>query len=170
MERQILGAHKKIKYILTLVCVALALIGIGVYFNVNEENKLPGNVSVTLNENTTETLTTDISNIYPGSSVPYTIHLNGKNIVNLNFYLSFEGDDNCENRLENYINVTVETKQNIIENPLKDLLDNKEPIDLGKCVDQIIITYSMPEYVGNDAKGAEANYYVALLAKRMELN
>ncbi len=165
-----MGAYKKIKYVLTMICILLALIGIGVYFNIAKENKLPGNVSVTLKENTTQTLSTKISNIYPGSSTSYTIHLNGKNIVNLNVYLSFRDSDNDENQLKNYINVKVETKQVIIENSLKELLDdNSKILNLGMRTNQIIITYTMPESVGNEAKGAEANFYVDLLAKTMEL-
>lgn len=163
-----MSANQKIKYVLTIMCVLLAVIGVAVYFNIPKENELQDNVTLSLKEDTTKTLKAKISNIYPGSSHSYTIHLDGNNIDSLNVYLTFRDKNKNENQLKNYIDVKIETNQKTIESSLKELLENNETYNLGMKTNQIVITYTMPEEVGNEAKGTEAIFYIDLKAKALE--
>ncbi len=163
-----MSTNQKIKYVLTIMCVLLAVIGVTVYFNIPKENELQDNVTLKINEETTKTLKAKITNIYPGSSHSYTIQLEAKNIKNLNVYLTFRDNSDKENQLKNYIDVKIESNQKVIERTLKDLLENKETYSLGMNTNQIVITYSMSEDVGNEAKGTEAIFYIDLKAKALE--
>ena len=59
---------------------------------------------------------------------------------------------------EKYTNVN-------LEQTLKELLENGETFNLGAGVKSVTIIYSMPESVGNESKGATADFYIDVTAK-----
>ncbi len=162
---------KKIRYILVILCVALAFIGILTYALMAEGNKLLENTTIDVKGDTTTTLKAEIDNLYPGSVNEYAIHLNGDQADE--FYVTLSFNESLikklfgGNKLKDYIAVKVVCGTQTIEKPLKDLIDGKEKISLGQNASEIKIIYTMDLDAGNDTQGASVDFSVKLTIKRI---
>ena len=156
---------KKVKIILTLTCVAMAFIGILLFFVLSNGNKLLEHTTITLKGETTETLSVEIKDLYPGSKSEYEITLNGDHPEE--FYITLSFREKSDGKLKEYIGVKIETDNVTIEKSLKDLLDGKENLSLGKNSTNIKITYTMSESAGNETQGADIKFYIDLIAEQV---
>ncbi len=155
---------KKVKIILTLACVAMALTGAIVFFVLYNGNKLLDHTTITLKGDTTKTLSAEIKDLYPTSVSEYEIVLDGDHPEEFYITLSFRGEAN--GKLKEYIGVKIETDNVKIEKSLEDLLDGKEKLSLGQNSTNIKITYTMSIDAGNETQGADIDFYIDLTAKR----
>ncbi len=153
---------KKIKIVLIAICVALTFTGISIWGVLRSQNDIQGKTVVAVNGDTNKTLTAELSDFYPGLTKTFEIRLDGSAaddyVVTLNFRHEQGG------KLEDYLMVVISTSEIKIEKTLKELLDGEE-ISLGKNADEIYISYTMPESVGNESQGTTANFYIDLTAK-----
>lgn len=152
---------KRIRYLLTIICVAMAFIGVLLWLNLPSNVLVGKDVTLTIHGNTTTTLKAELTELYPGKTESYTINLVGDDAGESYISLAFRkgGDD----ALKDYITVTVKTQETTTISSLKDLLNGKS-ISLGQNVQSINILYNMPEDVGNEAQGASASFYIDLTA------
>lgn len=155
--------NKRLKLILILVCVVMAFTGIVIWAVFQEQNTLKEHTVIELNGETSKTLKADLTGFYPGSEREYAITLTGEFAENYEITLNFRNDKHS-GELENYLTVTITTKNVTIQKQLKELLDGEE-IELGNDANEITITYVMPEDTGNEAQGATADFYIDLTAK-----
>ncbi len=157
---------KKVKIISTLACVAMAFIGILLFFVLSNDDKLLEHTTINLKGETTKTLSVEIKDLYPTSVSEYEITLNGDHPEE--FYITLSFREKSDSKLKEYIDVKIETGNVAIEKSLKDLLDGKEKLSLGKNFTNIKITYTMSESAGNETQGADINFYIDLTTKRVE--
>lgn len=154
---------KKIALVLILLCIATEVMGVAIYSALQEQGDLKENTVIELNGETRKSLRTELMGFYPGIEREYKITLSGEGSENYVVTLDFRGDKNG-GALENYLTVTIETKDIKVEKRLKELLDGEE-LRLDKNASEITITYSMPEDTDNGAQGATADFYIELTAK-----
>ncbi len=156
---------KKVKIILTLACVTMAFIGVIVFLVMsNSNNQLLEHTTITLKGETTETLTAEITDLYPGSVKQYEITLKGDHPEE--FYISLTFREKADSALKGYIGVKIITDNCTVEKSLKELLDGGEKIVLGNNTTKIKIIYTMSIDAGNDTQGKDISFYVDLSAKR----
>ncbi len=151
-------------YILICLTVVMSLIGLLIWYNVTKTagEKNPLDADVTLNGNTAKELSVDFKDLKPGSDGQYVINLNAKNARDYSVVLKFRGDG----QIKDFIDVEVTTDAEGFEckkSKLADLLGGEE-MDLGKGATKITVRYSMPVDVGNEAQGAEATFFIELVA------
>ena len=151
-------------YILICLTVVMSLIGLLIWYNVAKTagEKNPMEVDITLNGNTTRELSVDFKDLNPGTDGQYVINLKAQNAKDYSVVLRFHG----EGKIKDYIDVEITTDAEGFEcekKKLADLLDGEE-IALGKGATRITVSYSMPVDVGNEAQGAEANFFIELVA------
>lgn len=158
--------NKRLKPILILVCVVMAFTGIVIWAVLQDQNNLKERTVIKLNGETSKTLKAELSGLYPGNEQEYKIILNGELAEDYEITLNFSNDENS-GALENYLIVTITTKDVTIQKQLKELLDG-EKIELGGNANEITIVYAMPEDTGNEAQGATADFYINLTAKNRE--
>lgn len=156
--------RKKVKLILTLACVAMAFIGILIFFVLSDCGKLLEYTTITIRGETTKTLSAEITDLRPGSSNEYKITLNGDHPEE--FYITLSFREKSNGNLKDYIGVKIETDNVTVEKTLKELLDGKEKISLGRNSTDIKVTYTMSLEAGNDTQGADIAFYIDLTAKR----
>lgn len=157
---------KKVKWILTLSCVVMALIGILLYFLLSSEDKLERYTTVRINGETVKTFSSDVGGIYPGEKTEYEITLVGADAENLFVTLDFRCREDGE--LKKFVKVKITSGETSIEKTLAELLTDGEVVSLGKNTTQINIVYSMDAAVGNEAQGTNVAFYIDLAAKRTE--
>lgn len=167
MREEKLFVIKKFKFLLIAACIALSGVCSSLFFSANND-KLQKNTTITVKQDTTRTLEAEITGIYPGNSREYVINLNVKDAEILDISLAFRNKENNDGKLKNYIDVTISAGDVKIEKTLKELLDDDAKYDLGDNVKTITITYTMPESVGNESKGATADFYIDISAKASE--
>lgn len=154
---------KKLTLILILACVVMAFTGVVMYAVLQGHGNLKEHTVIELNGETRKNLKAELTGFYPGNEQSYKITLTGEEsenyAVTLNFY-----EDKKGGTLENYLTVTITTKDVKVEKQLKELLDG-EKLELGKNASEITIAYFMSEDADNEAQGATADFYIELTAK-----
>lgn len=154
---------KKVYIFLMLVCVITAFTGVVIWGVLREQQaELTENTVIELDGETEKTVKAELTGFYPGGKQTYTLLLSGEMAEDYDVTISFRNDKNS-GALENYLTVTIKTKDVMIERQLKDLLDEGE-IELGKNANEVTITYAMPEDTGNEAQGTTADFYIDLTA------
>ncbi len=156
----------KIYHILTLTATALSVIGCVLFSKIPQILELDHNTSITLLENETTKLKVDLVDINPGNDVEYTINLYTNVDSGLNIFVTFDGQDN-KGDLQKYLNVSFTSELASISKPLSEVLTNNESFNMGKDINKIVVKYSMPETIGNEAQNAFADFYINLNAKRV---
>lgn len=154
---------KKLSLILILVCVVMAFTGVVMFVVLQGQSNLKANTVIELNGETRKNLKAELTGFYPGNAQEYKITLTGEEAENYVVTLNFRRD-NDGGALENYLTVTITTKDVKVEKQLKDLLDG-EKLELGKNASEITITYAMSEDADNEAQGTTADFYIELTAK-----
>ena len=155
---------KRLKYVLIVACVAAAA-GCALIYFISGGDKLQKNTTITIKEDTVKTLEANITGICPGDDREYVINFNVKDAKIFDISLAFREREDRVGTLKNFINVKITTADERIEKTLKELLENGETFNLGAGVKSVTIIYSMPESVGNESKGATADFYIDVTAK-----
>lgn len=144
----------------------MAFTGIVILFVLSKQDNLEEHTVIELSGETSKTLKAELTGFYPGSTQQYVVTLNGEwadeYVITLNFR-----DDSSSGALENYLIVTIATKEVTIEKQLKELLDGGK-VELGKNANEITITYAMPNDTGNEAQSTTADFYIDLTAKNIK--
>ncbi len=156
---------KKVKIILTLACVAMAFIGVIIFFILSDGNKLITHTTITLRGEMTKTLAVEMNDLHPGSVNEYEITLKGDHPEE--FYITLSFGEKSDGKLKDYIDVKIETETTTVEKSLKELLDGEEKLSLGQNATNIKITYTMAIGAGNETQGADIDFYIDLTAKRV---
>lgn len=155
---------KKLYIILILVSVITAFTGVIIWGVLQEQQtELTENTVIEVSGETKKTVKAELVGFYPSSKQTYTITLAGETSQDYLVTINFR-DDNKSGGLENYLIVTITTKEVTIEKPLKEFLKG-EKVELGKNANEITITYAMPEDTGNEAQGTTADFYIDLTAE-----
>ncbi len=160
-----MGKGSKLKYILIIISIILTLTGVVLLATMKDNNELKENTVIEIDGATTKTLKAEIIGLYPGKTEEYVISFAGDNIKDYLITLDFNGDD--DGVLKNYIEVEIKTNDSSINKTLNELLEG-DLISLGTGVTEIIISYTMPIEVGNEAQGESVVFYVKLDAKTIE--
>lgn len=153
---------KLFKLIVLLGCMVITFIGIVIWAVLFTQGGLKPNTVIKLNGATHKTLQAELSGFYPGNEQEYKIVTTGEGTEGYEITLAFRGNAKSGG-LENYLLVTITTKDVAIEKPLAELLGGT-PIELGKNASEITITYVMPENTGNEAQGTTADFYIDFTA------
>lgn len=103
--------------------------------------------------------------INPGTEKSYTINLEKENMSSYNVSLSFFKNESVGN-LDRFLDISISANQFSIHEPLKDVLDNKKSYDLGKGVESILVAFSMPSDIGNEAQKIKTIFQMELEVKR----
>lgn len=153
---------KLFKLILLLGCMVITFMGIVIWAVLLTRGGLQPNTVIKLNGVTHKTLQAELSGFYPGNEQEYKIVAMGEGAESYEITLAFRSNEKSGG-LENYLTVTIETKDVTIEKPLTELLDG-ESIVLGKNANEITIRYVMHEDTGNEAQGTSADFYIDFTA------
>lgn len=144
----------------------MAFIGLLLYFVLSNGNKLLEHTTITINGETTKTLSAEIKDLWPGCENEYEITLEGDHPEEFYITLSFHGG--TDGKLKDYIGVKISTENVTFEKPLKELLDSEEKIPLGQNSTKIKIIYTMSLEAGNDTQGADIGFDIDLTARRVK--
>lgn len=155
---------KKLYIILILVCVVTAFTGVIMWGVLQEQQaELTENTVIEVSGETEKTVKAELTGFYPGDKQEYNITLKGEMSEDYLVTLTFRDDKNADG-LENYLTVTIKTKEVTIEKQLKEVLSG-EKIELGSNANEITIIYAMSEETGNEAQGTTADFYIDLTAE-----
>lgn len=154
-----------VTYILIIISVVLALTGVAVFEVMQKNNTLKNNTEIVIDGNTSKTLKVEMEGFYPGKTMDYVISLKDKTAQDCSISLNFFDDNGGD--LKNYLTVKIVTNKGSIEKSLQDLLDGSE-ISLGKKINKITISYTMPIETGNESQGTSVLFYIELNAKVVE--
>ena len=160
-----MGKGNKLKYILIIISIILTLTGVVLFTTMQDNNELKENTVIEIDGATTKTLKAEIDGLYPGKTEEYVISFIGDDIKDYLITLDFNGDN--DGTLKNFIEVEIKTNESSINKTLNELLEG-DRISLGTGVTEIIISYTMPIEVGNDAQGVSVVFYIELEAKTIE--
>ncbi len=162
--------RKKIGYIFTLAVVAMTVVGVLLWVNIKDNGNLKGNTTITFGGETTKTLKAEISGFYPGKSADYTIEITDKGAADYDVSLVFRKNEKVKpekNTLGKYVNVRIVAGEKTFEGNLEELFGG-ETVNLGRDSQKIIITYTMPLEIGNEAQGAEARFFIDITASEKD--
>lgn len=155
---------KKIQYILIIVTVVMAFVGLAIWWFVWSSSDLNANTTIVIDGETKKTLRADIGNLYPGKSSEYVINLSGdmadEYVVTLQFYNDNGG------ALKDYVSVEIRTENVTIIKTLSELL-NGELVSLGTNAATITICYTMSADAGNETQGSDIVFFIDLNAKHI---
>lgn len=155
---------KKLYIILILVCVVTAFTGVIMWGALQEQQaELTENPGIEVSGETEKTIKAELTGFYPGDKQEYNITLIGEMSEDYVVTLTFRNDKNVGG-LEDFLTVTIKTKEVTIEKQLKEVL-NGEKIELGNNANEITIAYAMSEETGNEAQGTTAEFYIDLTAE-----
>jgi len=160
-----MGKGNKLKYILIIISIILTLTGVVLFTTMQDNNELKENTVIEIDGATTKTLKAEIDGLYPGKTEEYVISFIGDDIKDYLITLDFNGDN--DGTLKNFIEVEIKTNESSINKTLNELLEG-DRISLGTGVTEIIISYTMPIEVGNEAQGVSVVFYIELEAKTIE--
>ena len=160
-----MGKGNKLKFILIIISIILTLTGVVLFTTMQDNNELKENTVIEIDGATTKTLKAEIDGLYPGKTEEYVISFIGDDIKDYLITLDFNGDN--DGTLKNFIEVEIKTNESSINKTLNELLEG-DRISLGTGVTEIIISYTMPIEVGNDAQGVSVVFYIELEAKTIE--
>ena len=128
-------------------------------------NQLESQTTLTIKGETKKTLDVTLYDINPGTKKSYTINLEKENMSSYNVSLSFFKNESVGN-LDRFLDISISANQFSIHEPLKDVLDNKKSYDLGKGVESILVAFSMPSDIGNEAQKIKTIFQMELEVKR----
>ena len=160
-----MGKGNKLKYILIIISIILTLTGVVLFTTMQDNNELKENTVIEIDGATTKTLKAEIDGLYPGKTEECVISFTGDDIKDYLITLDFNGDN--DGTLKNFIEVEIKTNESSINKTLNELLEG-DRISLGTGVTEIIISYTMPIEVGNEAQGVSVVFYIELEAKTIE--
>ncbi len=158
--------NKKLMIILIFVSVALTIIGIATWNVMRSGENLEEHTVITVNGETSKTLKAALSDFYPGNTQEYSISLEGGSVENYYVTLNFRNDEKSGSLVE-FLTVKISTKEFTTEKTLKELLDG-DGVMLGQNANEIKISYTMSENVGNEAQGTTALFYIDLMVKNSD--
>lgn len=158
---------KKLTYVLILSLTVLTAVGIvlGVQIQ-NNHNEFEKSITLTESGETKETLEINISGLYPGKRAEYTIRLGG----NGSFAVSLKFNSGNDVALAQYLNMEIELDGKLLDDgTLSEFLDGEALVfdceTNSKNPAKLVIRYTMPLDVGNEAQKTVADFKIDLTAK-----
>lgn len=161
--------HIVLLSVVAVIILGLALLALVLMLN----NDFTNNITIKLKEDgdTYKTIENFSANgLHPGGAPKeYTINLTSSvrdsYIINLSFVETEEGE------LKNFVEVTITYGEDTQTYLLAELLDGEtvtfENVEVANGEDAVItVSYSMPSEIGNEAKGATADFDIMLTATR----
>lgn len=156
--------NKKLLVTLTATAVMI-VIGVALVFWAMWNEKEVNVISVQLSDGASAPVEFNDLCLLPGESTEYTICFSSYSSKKYQVKLDFlEDDDKKEyNTLKHYVKVRIEVGEKVVcDNILKDVIDGKVidfPVDVGSGMNtKVKVTYYLPDDVGNEAKGAKADF------------
>lgn len=155
-------------WILTLSFIVISLISVAVIFNtLDARSQFPNSIKIDGSGHAEKEFEIRNLQLHPNESKSYTVEVapefGGEFEISIN-YLEIE-----DGGLKEFVNVSVAIDGKEVETcSLKNLLEGKSNIVLLQTFDEkqplkLTVTYIMPYEVGNEAKGAFANFNVTVI-------
>ncbi len=166
----------KIKYILIILSVVVALTGMTIYGVLRDENNLEENTTLTIDgKGTTESYKVELTGFAPCDTKGYTINLVGEDsVMNMEYVAKIKFDNHGKpGTLDEFLTVTITaikaTGEEVIVNDtnLTDVLEAGE-IPLGEGVSKIKISFTMPSTVENKSQNTSTVFDVVVTVSNVE--
>lgn len=154
--------NKTLKLVLIIVSVLTTCVGVTAWGVARPNDKLDKVTSITVDGDTEKSLKAELYGFYPGNAQEYVVTLGGKNTDD--YFVTVTFRDAKKGSLENFLTVEISSGEITVKKTLKELLGG-EKVSLGRNASRISIVYTMPEDVGNEAKGSQAVFFVDVSAK-----
>ena len=159
---------KKLVNILIISLAVLTIAGISIGIVVlNDQSGFEKDITLSENGTTKEELSVNLEGLYPGQSAEYTVHFGGKSADMYDLELSFTAGESTE--LAQYILLEIELNgESISSRNLNEYLGG-ETAELPLRIDAggeatLVLRYSMPSEVGNEAQRLTADFTVDFTA------
>lgn len=158
---------KKLSYILVFVLSALVIVGIviGIVL-LTRQSDFDKKVTLTGDGVVQAEMKCSLEGLYPGQSAEYSICFSGAPEEAFALTVAFQPDDAAA--LSPYIDVELELNGESVaaESLDKYLKGDTAEVTLPKGEERVLIVrYSMPEEIGNEAQGLAADFVLALEAR-----
>lgn len=160
---------RKLAYALIIILSVIIVGGIvlGV-FVLTSQDEFTKNITLGEDGSVSEEINVSLVGFYPGHSVEYTINFGSSAAFGYDASISFEADGDCS--LAEYIVVDMTLNgQSLNDGTLKDFIDGQDTVfsleNLNDGGAALVIKYTMPSEVGNEAQGTVANFNVVVTAQ-----
>ena len=160
---------KKAAYVLIIILSVFIIGGIvlGEYV-LKSQDDFTKNITLTGEGAVSEDMDFSLEGFYPGYSAKYTIKFGSAAALGYDAAVSFEEDGDCS--LSEYVRVKMTLNGNALaEGTLESFLSGDstsftlENLDDGGAI--LVLEYSMPADVGNEAQGTVANFKLSVTAQ-----
>lgn len=161
----------KLKYILIILSVVVALTGLTIFGVLRDENNLEENTTLTIDgKGTSESYKVELTGFAPGDTKGYTIHLTAEDsLSDYSVKIKFDNHDK-PGTLDEFLFVTITVDGEVVKvdnTNLTELL-NADEIYLGDGISEITISFTMPESAGDESQNTSTVFDVVVTASNVE--
>lgn len=167
--------NKKLLVTLTATAVMI-IIGVGLMIWAMWNEQEVNVIDVRLSDGASAPVEFNDLSMLPGDSTDYTIRFSSYSSDQYHVTLDFleDEDDKASNTLKHFVKVRIDVDgKTVCDDLLKNAIDGKVidfPVDVGKGVNtKVQVTYYLPDDVGNEAKGAKADFKLHIHASNEDL-
>ena len=155
---------KRLAYIMVAISVVLLIGGIALTAVMLTDDESVKEVSLEREGLTESSLKFDTRDMNPGESRGYAVVLHGGSAETLSVLLTFE---DATGALSDYLEVDIRCEDYELHGTLTELLEQGKEFTCNfKRKYRIEIEYTLPESVGNEVMGAEAEFTLRIEASR----